>query len=200
MAGLDELTQTIAARVRAERHGHGWSLEELATRAEVSKGVLVQIENARTNPSIGTLCRVADALGVSLARLVDNVDEPPVVVHPPERAAVLWEGERPGSTGTLFAGADGPNWLELWEWRLARGEEHPAEAHSPGTVEMLHVYDGVLTLVVGDHEVEVPAGHTAVFRAEADHTYANRGRSALRFVMVVTGPSDAADRAMVTTR
>lgn len=200
MADLDALAGTIAERVLAERTRQGFTLDELAARSEVSKGMLVQIEKARTNPSIGTLCRVADALGVSVANLVDFSGEPAVTVHPPERAATLWTGERPGSSAVLFAGADGPNWLELWEWRLARGEEHAAEGHSLGTVELLHVYDGTLTLVVGDDEVEVPPGHTATFHAERDHVYANRGRAGVRFAMVVTGPSDAADRARVATR
>ena len=49
---------------------------------------------------------------------------------------------------------------ELWYWRLEPGDVHEAEAHLPGTVEMLHVLDGDLTLAV-DLEVH-PAARTTV--------------------------------------
>ena len=71
MPDADEVAAAIARNARELRTERQWSLDQLATRAGVSKGMLVQIEQARTNPSIATLCRLADAFGVSLAQLVE---------------------------------------------------------------------------------------------------------------------------------
>ncbi len=67
---------TVARNVRALRTEQAWTLDELAGRSGVSKGMLVQIEQNRTNPSIGTLCRIAEAFGVSLASLVELGQSP----------------------------------------------------------------------------------------------------------------------------
>ena len=52
------------AQVRRLRTAKGWSLDQLAARSGVSKGMLVHLEQARTNPSLGTLCKVAETLGI----------------------------------------------------------------------------------------------------------------------------------------
>lgn len=60
----------IARRISSLRKAQDYTFDELARRAGVSKGTLVQIEQERGNPSISTLCRLAAALGVSVADLV----------------------------------------------------------------------------------------------------------------------------------
>src|ERR1700759_1253210 len=72
--GTDAVT-AVAQHVRALRQARGWSLDELSGRSGVSKGMVVQIEAARTNPSLGTLTRVADAFGVTIARLLEPAAE-----------------------------------------------------------------------------------------------------------------------------
>ena len=66
----------LANNLREWRARRGWSQTELAARAGLSKGMLVQIEQSQTNPSIATLCKLANALGVALPRLVEVADEP----------------------------------------------------------------------------------------------------------------------------
>jgi len=70
----------IARQVKSLRQARRWSLDELSSRSGVSKGMLVQIEGARTNPSIGTLCRLAEAFGVSIGRLLEAEPEPVVKI------------------------------------------------------------------------------------------------------------------------
>ena len=179
---------TIARNVRALRTEQGWTLDELAGRSGVSKGMLVQIEQNRTNPSIGTLCRVAEAFGVSLAALVELGQAPAVRIVAPDQAAELWHG-KPGSVGRLLVGSDRREHLELWEWRMAPGDAYPSQDHQPGTREMLHVHDGTLTLSVDGVDHAVPAGSAVLFEADRPHGYANRGRKALRFTMVAAAPA-----------
>lgn len=71
MADLDLLTQSLARNVKRWRGERGFTLEALAARAGVSRGMLIQIEQARTNPSLGTVVKIGDALGVSITTLLD---------------------------------------------------------------------------------------------------------------------------------
>ena len=131
---------TIARNVRALRTEQGWTLDELAGRSGVSKGMLVQIEQNRTNPSIGTLCRISEAFGVSLATMVELGQSPSVRIVSEDDAVELWRGE-PGSVGRLLVGTDRREHIELWDWRLTPGDEYPSQDHQPGTREMLHVHE-----------------------------------------------------------
>lgn len=62
--------ERIAARIRQEREARGWSLGELARRTDIQPPNLSRLESGKHVPSLETLERVADALGVRLVDLV----------------------------------------------------------------------------------------------------------------------------------
>ena len=188
MSDTDAVARAIASNMRRLRTARNWSLDMLAARSGVSRGMLIQIEQARTNPSVGTLVRVADALGVSVAQLVDVSDAPRIRVVRAEDAVPLWRSGAAG-VGTLLAGTEAPPVVELWDWRLAPGDRHDAEAHAPGTTELLYVLAGDLTLTVADAVTTLGVGDTVVFRGDRAHVYANAGSADLRFVMAVSVPT-----------
>jgi transcriptional regulator with XRE-family HTH domain len=78
MPDADVVAAAVARNTRRLRTARGWSLDQFAARCGVSKGMLVHLEQARTNPSLATMCKIAETLGVSLAALVE-LDEAPVV-------------------------------------------------------------------------------------------------------------------------
>ncbi|MFC7388410.1 MULTISPECIES: helix-turn-helix domain-containing protein [Sphaerisporangium] len=193
MADPGTVTAAIANNVRAQRAHRGLTLDALAARSGVSRGMLVQIEQCRTNPSVTTLTRIADALGVTVARLVEVSDTPVVRVVAAADAATLWRSDQGGSA-RLLLGSDAPAILELWDWTLQPGEFHDGDAHPPGTREMLTVLSGELTLSVYGSSHVLKKDDAVLFSADRPHRYANEGGEALRFVMVVTEPREALDQ------
>jgi transcriptional regulator with XRE-family HTH domain len=68
---------SLAQRVRDFRYSKGWGPDELASRAEISRTALYQIESGKTGlPRAGTLRRIAVALDVSMDDLLGHVDAP----------------------------------------------------------------------------------------------------------------------------
>ena len=63
----------------------------------------------------------------------------------------------------------------MWDWRLMPGEQSPSEPHPAGTVELVHVTAGELTLTVDGVKHLVPTGASATFEASTSHTYGNEG-------------------------
>jgi transcriptional regulator with XRE-family HTH domain len=194
----EAVAAAVARNTRRLRTARGWSLDQLATRSGVSKGMLVHLEQARTNPSLGTLCKVAETLGVSLAGLVELHEAPVVRVVGPDEVVRLWDSEA-GSSGDLLVGSDERDHLELWRWSLAPGDDHPSDAHAPGTREMVHVVAGTLTLDVAGTSHAVPAGGAVLFHADRDHVYRNAGRKPVSLVMVVLQPDADLDEWTVAT-
>ena len=184
LSGEPALLSMLSARIRARREERGLSLDRLAARSQVSKGMLVHIENGRANPSIATLCKVAAALGASVADLVQASGQQSADVLPAGAPRLLWRGPK-GGTATLLVGSGGPDMLELWTWTLRAGERYEATAHPTGTQELLHVEQGSLGLAFGDVRYVIPAGGSAVAHTDRPHAYAAEGRRPVRFTMVV---------------
>jgi transcriptional regulator with XRE-family HTH domain len=78
---------TLAQRVRDCRYSKGWGPDELASRAEISRTALYQIESGKTGlPRAGTLRRIAVALEVPMEDLLGHDGESPTPSAVSERA------------------------------------------------------------------------------------------------------------------
>jgi len=181
------LTGALARILQSLRAERGWSLDQLAARSGVSKGVLVALEQGRSNPNLATLARIGDAFGVPVTRLVDVSDEPVVRITGPEQARVLWRGEA-GGTGTIIAATEPPWAAELWRWALQPGERFGGDAHAPASKEMAWVESGTVTLTVAGQRYEVTAARCARFPGGLPHFYVNEGAEPALITMIVVVP------------
>lgn len=66
----------VGERIRALRKQRGLSQYQLAKAAQVSQGLIWQLEANRKGPGLRTLVRIARALSVSLDQLLPVVSEP----------------------------------------------------------------------------------------------------------------------------
>ncbi|MDQ6878807.1 MAG: XRE family transcriptional regulator [Candidatus Dormibacteraeota bacterium] len=182
--------------MRQARSDCGWTLDQLAARCGVSKGMLVAIEQGRTNPSIQTLSRVADSLGMTLARLVSLPDAPALRVVTAGSGAQLWKSGR-GSVATLLIGSASPAQLEFWEWIIAPGDAYVGEPEMPGSLEIVFVHEGQLALTVGEDHAAVSAGDAVLIEPDAPRVFANLGAEPLRYCQAFAPrlPADGAPRA-----
>lgn len=185
----DEVNGLIARRVADLRKTRNLSFDALAARSEISKGMLVAIEQGRANPSIGTLCKLAAGLRVSVAELLAEGPRPldRVQIVSPDQANVLWHGTK-GGLATLLVGSAGPDMLELWEWTLFPGEKLQSERHPKGTIELLSVREGTLALEVDGTKHLIAAHYCAIALTDRPHAYGCHGEKRVRFSMVVHEP------------
>jgi transcriptional regulator with XRE-family HTH domain len=182
-----DLTGALARILLSLRSERGWSLDQLAHRSGVSKGVLVALEQGRSNPNLATLARIADAFGVPVTRLLDVPDEPVVRITGPESARVLWDGES-GGTGTIIAATEPPWAVELWRWTVHPGERFGGDAHSPASREMTWVEAGTVTLTVAGRGYQIGPGQCARFPGSLPHSYANEGTEPALMTMIFLVP------------
>ena len=183
----ESLSRAVGLRVRQERKNRDWTLDQLASAAGVSRRMLVNIEQGGVNPSIGTLLRISDALGVGLPALVEPPASRATRITRQSEGAVLWTGPS-GGRAILVAGTESPDVVELWDWTLAPGERHESEAHVAGTRELLQVQDGALTVDIGPHSHELEAGDAMAFHGDAAHSYSNSTPERVRFILTVFEP------------
>src|SRR5688572_14993254 len=96
----------LGARLRDARQNRGLSLRALAEKTGFSASFLSQIELGQASPSLGSLQRIADALGVTVAGLVANEGGAGVVLRKSARKAHRSEWSKATLESLLPAGAD----------------------------------------------------------------------------------------------
>ncbi|MEP7762435.1 XRE family transcriptional regulator [Sanguibacter sp. 25GB23B1] len=185
---LGELAHAIGARVRHERQTRRWTLDQLATTAGLSRRLVVNVEQGATNPSVGTLLRLSEALGVGLPTLVEPPRDERLTVTPAGQGAALWSGER-GGRGVLVAATRPPDVVELWHWTLEPGERHASPPHAAGTRELVHLHEGTLVLEAGGETATLHPGDAATFDGDTPHAYAAPADRNARFSLTVFEPS-----------
>ncbi|WP_308751025.1 helix-turn-helix transcriptional regulator [uncultured Citrobacter sp.] len=183
-ADVSTVNEAVSQRIKQYRKQKKMSLDELSRQANVSKGALVEIEGCKANPSIALLCRLAAAMGVSVADFVDVGTKPTVHLIAEGEIPELWNGDK-GGRARLLAGSGGPDMTELWMWEMQPGEKFASPGHSTGTLELFYVQTGTLTLGVQEHLYLVNSGCSATAKTDVPHFYENRGESPLIFIMTV---------------
>lgn len=188
--GTHQVSAAIAGRIATFRKSRRTSFDQLAAQCGVSKGMLVQIEQGKANPSIGILCRIAAALKVSVAELVEVApsESRKVRIVSAAESSVLWAGPS-GGRARLLIGSDGPEMLEHWLWELNPGERFDAQIHPAGTQELISVLEGSLLLHLNGSEHIIESGASAHARTDCEHAYSCSGDVPVRFVMVVLEPA-----------
>ena len=187
------LATAIGGRVKRERQARQWTLDQLAETAGVSRRAVVNVEQGAANPSVGTLLRISDALGIGLPALVELPEPRPVKVTRAGDGAVLWTGKA-GGRGVLVAGTEPPDVVELWDWVLEPGEIHESEAHTVGTKELVQVQQGQVAIIIDGQDVVLKTGDAIAFSGDAAHSYRNDSKKAARFSLAVFEPGVGTQR------
>jgi transcriptional regulator with XRE-family HTH domain len=70
------LASAEAGRIKTLRQERGWSQEQFAERTAMQRSYLADLERGRRNPSVRTLVKVANALGIGLRDLFQPEKRP----------------------------------------------------------------------------------------------------------------------------
>ena len=69
----------IGKRIKQLRIKNNLTLEELASRCELTKGFLSQLERNLTSPSIVTLEDICEALGITMSKFFEEENDEKIV-------------------------------------------------------------------------------------------------------------------------
>ncbi|MBJ7518196.1 MAG: helix-turn-helix domain-containing protein [Solirubrobacteraceae bacterium] len=182
---LDDLARRIGRAVHAHRAARGESLGEVSRASGLSKTILARIERGEGNPSMETLWKLSQALGVGLGALVAPETAPRVeVLRAGEGAPVTADS---GLAGLLLYADTRARRTELFTWELPARTEQRSPAHLLGTEELLLCTAGAITVGPADETVELRAGDLARFAADVEHVYATGARAARTLNLMLYG-------------
>jgi transcriptional regulator with XRE-family HTH domain len=168
-AELSAVATRVAREIRAHREARGLSLSATAARAGLSKTILATIESGAGNPSLETLCRIAQALDVTVGTLLAEDD--PVHSQLTRRADDKLIAFESGVRGRLLHVDGRDRRLEAIEMHLAARRHYRSDAHAPGTEELVICMQGELTAGPDGHEETLTEGDALHFAADVPHAY-----------------------------
>jgi transcriptional regulator with XRE-family HTH domain len=164
----------LAQRIRAARTARGLTLDQVSEASGLGKGLLSKVENFRVTPTLPTLAKLCETLGVKLSELVDGLDAKPklCVVRRNQRKAMGRDG---GDSNIVYH--------SLAHGRANRSMD-PFElvvpAHGGRKQAMPHEGEEFLTVLKGKVEFEfdgvvqsLAEGDSLYFDAETDHRLFN---------------------------
>jgi transcriptional regulator with XRE-family HTH domain len=171
--------------VRALRRERGLTIEQLAAATGLTKGFISQLERDRTAPSLSSIARICDALGVRLSHIFE-AEAPSALVRRHERREL---DSASGTTSHLLSPRDEPRFQAI-ESEVPPGGGAGSELHPlPGEVEFVYVLEGTLELRVADETHVLTAGDTITYRLGKPHTWRNGSASEQLRVLWVSVPN-----------
>ena len=180
----DDVSLRLSRAVKQRREAAGFSLRMLAARSGVSSSMISDIERATKSPTVTTVVRLARALGVTAAALVDGGTGLAPRIRVLRRGDGAG-GEHPARWKSLGAAAPGSR-IDFVRYQIPPSTVlGPAAAHAPGTVEHMHVATGTVRVTVGDETAELVAGDGCSCRTDAPHAIENPDPSAEALIYLI---------------
>ncbi|MFD0277466.1 helix-turn-helix domain-containing protein [Kitasatospora sp. NPDC127111] len=180
----DERLADRLAELRLER---GWTLEELARRAEVSRSTLSRVERAEVSPTAALLGRLCAVYGRTMSRLLAEVESAPArLVRAGEQQ--VWRDEATGFVRRSVSPPHGALRAEMIEGRLPAGADLAYDRPAvPGLEHHLWLLEGDLELTVDGQPELLGAGDCLRFVAETTR-FRCPGPADARYALVVVVP------------
>ena len=178
-------TPRVGARVRSLRRERGLTIEQLASATGLTKGFISQLERDRTAPSLSSIARICDALGVRLSHIFE-VDPAPALVRRRERAG----GEDAHPTVNHLLSSRDEERFQAIESVVAPGAGAGEELSSlPGEMEFVYVLEGTLELRVAEETHLLEQGDALTYQLAKAHTWRNASDTDTLRVLWVAVPN-----------
>jgi transcriptional regulator with XRE-family HTH domain len=177
----------VGERLREIRRVRRCTLRTVAERSGLSESFLSQVERGRSNASIASLRRIADALAVSVSDLFEPDSRPqPRVLRRQDRPALSF-----GVLGRKLLLTPKPlQHLEVFVGELDRGGSTGPEPYSHGDSEELFVVlNGTVQLELGGELHELGSGDSIDYRSSTPHRISNVGTALAEVMWIISPPS-----------
>ncbi len=170
-------------KIRKEK---GYTLDVLAQASGVSKAMLSQIESDKVNPTVATVWKIAQGLGVDIGVLLGNGGghERRFAVTRSDKITSLDMDEEGVHIKTLSP-MDMVEDLEMYLCTFKPGGSLESSPHFPKTEEFLTILSGNVRVAAGNNVSECETGDFIAYHCDIEHSIRNIGDTEAVVHMVV---------------
>jgi transcriptional regulator with XRE-family HTH domain len=185
----ETLSVDVGSRLRQLREEQHISMRGLAKKSGLSANALSMIERGKTSPSVSTLYKLSDALGVPITEFFNQQLERQKIVFlkADERTHISFvRGNLEGLGGELFVGKVSP-FLVTLENGASSG---PTQMSHTGH-EFVFCLQGKLEYRVEDNVYMLEAGDSLLFAAQLKHSWRNTGGTVTNALIIISEHSES---------
>ena len=173
----------IGNKIKELRLRNDLTLQELASRSELTKGFLSQVERNLTSPSISTLEDILEALGTNLSEFFQAEDEEQIVFHTQD----FFVDENEDYTIEWIIPNAQKNEMEPILLTLnPKQKSRLMESHNGE--EFGYVLKGMVALVRDNKRYKIKAKETFYIDGKCSHYLENIGNTEAKILWVTTPP------------
>lgn len=176
----------IGSKIKELRVQKNLTQEELADRAELSKGFISQLERDITSPSIATLVDLLQCLGTNLEEFFTNTTSEQVVFHKTDYFE-KYDNELKSQIQWIIPNAQ-KNMMEPILLTLdPKGSTYPDNPHEGE--EFGYVLSGSICIHIGSKVYKAKKGESFYFTPSKKHYITASGKTSASLLWVSTPPS-----------
>lgn len=178
----------LAARLAELRVQRGWSLDELAMATGISRASLSRIERAETSPTAALLNRLCVAYGLTMSRLLSEVEEESALLLKASDQTV-WHDEASGYQRRSVSPPASQFKVEVVECVLQPGAR--IEYNAPpvqGLEQHIWLQSGELTFTMDEQRWTLQAGDCLRFHLTGKSSFEAHPEGGARYLLVVCKP------------
>lgn len=173
----------LGNKLKELRISNDLTLEELASRSELTKGFLSQVERNLTSPSISTLEDILEALGTNLSEFFQEDNDEQIVFHTQD----FFVDEKDKYTIEWIVPNAQKNEMEPILLTLnAKQKSKMMESHSGE--EFGYILKGNVMLIRGNKKYKLKAKETFYITGKSSHYLENIGTSEAKILWITTPP------------
>ena len=177
----------IGSNIANYRKQKGMSMEELSKRSGVSKSMLSQIEQEKTNPTVITLWKISKALNVPMEHLLKRNSISQIEVLRKDDAPIFYSEDH-----SCLIRVNSPvhmiDNLELYDMTFKPRGKLCSMPHFTNAEEFLTVITGKFRVTSGDSSAILNEGDTGRYRADEKHSIENLTDQEAKAYLVVWLP------------
>ncbi len=180
----------VGERIKLLREDKALSLDEVAKRSGISSSVLSQIENHMVSPPLGTLIRLAKAMGIPTGMFFsDQAESPFCLVRRDDRPVASrfasTEGLSYGYSYEALGFAKKNRKMEPFVVTLTEAEVPQTDLNQHAGEEFIFVLEGEIEVILGEASEILKEGDSIYYDSNIPHRVARHGDKEAKIVAVI---------------
>lgn len=176
----------IGEKIKQLRIKTNLTQEELANRAELSKGFISQLERDLTSPSIATLVDILECLGTNLKDFFNETGDDKIIFQRDD-VFVQENGDLGHSINWIIPNAQ-KNRMEPILMRIEKDGQSGIYSAHEGEV-FGYLMQGSVNICLGSKRLKAKKGEGFYYKADSSYYFENAGVNPVLLLLVSTPPN-----------